>query len=138
VRTPHIRKCACHILAALTRSAAKSSAGRRLRTVAVAVRPKVGAENASSNSTFACEAAVCRRSCSVFTSASAVIKRIAQRGGETVKTEPSMAVPQHPNLPAARNCNLDIGIHLRPQIALSQAGHPNAASCRRKARIFAR
>jgi hypothetical protein len=90
VRTPHIRKCACHILAALARSAAKSSAGRRLRTVAVAVRPKVGAENASSNSTFACEAAVCRRSCSVFTSASAVIKHIAQRGGETVKKEHSM------------------------------------------------
>ena len=87
---------------------------------AVAVRPKVGAENGSSNSPFADKAAVFRRSCvPCFTTASSVVKRIAQRAGETVKTEPSMAVPLLPKLPAARNCNLDTGISLRPQIAQS-------------------
>jgi len=49
-----------------------------------------------------------------------------------------MAVPLLPKLPAARNCNLDTGISLRPQIAQSLASRSNAPSCRRKPRIFAR
>jgi hypothetical protein len=86
---------------------------------AVAVRPKVGAENGSSNSPFAYKAAVFLRSCAVLHNRLLIVKRIAQRAGETVKTEHSMAVPLPSKLPAARNCKLDTCICLRPQIEQS-------------------
>ena len=121
--------------AALVRSGVKSSGDRSLYMGAVAVRPKVGAENGSSNSPFADKAAVFRRSCvPCFTTASSVVKRIAQRAGETVKTEPSMAVPLLPKLPAARNCNLDTGI----SYGRKSRSHRQVAQNRRKPRIFAR
>ena len=107
MRIPHIQNCACHIRAALVRSGVKSSGDRSLCMGAVAVRPKVGAENGSSNSPFADKAAVFRRSCvPCFTTASSVVKRIAQRAGETVKTEPSMAVP--PASQASRRTQLQL------------------------------
>ena len=57
--------------------------------------------------------------CAVLHNRLLIVKRIAQRAGETVKTEHSMAVPLPPKLPAARNCKLDTCISLRPQIEQS-------------------